>query len=290
MPEKVDVFMPFFVGDYLRDTADLSLEERGAYDQLLFHMWIRDGRLPLDHHRLARMVGADLPTWERVWPIIQRFFTVTDDCITQKRLAAELDRARARKAAASDAGRAGAAARHGRASSHRTAVPLPPPLATAEPEHQQPDCSPYPNPTPEPSASPDPKPKPHSGEGNAHARVLAIFGALWQAAYRNPYVPTAGDKSQLGRLLRAFPDESAILAFDWHGVFRSYLADHSRWVAEDHRHSLKLFCDGGLNKYRTTPLTAGLSQSEAKTLHAAEVWRRGKEQRRQMPSTEGGHG
>lgn len=111
---KVDVYMPWFVSDYLMDTADLDVQEHGAYSLLLMHMWKRGGRLPLDHDRLARLcrVGAD--RWASIWDVIGHYFTEEDGCISQKRLSAELDRARKKKTDARDSGRKGASGRWGK--------------------------------------------------------------------------------------------------------------------------------------------------------------------------------
>jgi uncharacterized protein YdaU (DUF1376 family) len=108
--EKVDAYMPVFVGDYLRDTCHLSLEEHGAYLKLLFVMWGQGhGRLPSDPARLARMVGCDRAEWDRVWPAIAGFFEVDIEggFITQGRLVHELEAARQRKQKAAENGRKG---------------------------------------------------------------------------------------------------------------------------------------------------------------------------------------
>lgn len=107
--EKVDAYMPVFVGDYLRDTMHLSLEEHGAYLKLLFVMWGQGrGRLPNDPTRLARMVGCDRAEWDRVWPAIAEFFDIDAAFISQGRLVHELEAARSRKQKASENGRLGA--------------------------------------------------------------------------------------------------------------------------------------------------------------------------------------
>jgi uncharacterized protein YdaU (DUF1376 family) len=110
MADKVDVFMPFFVGDYLADTADLSLEEHGAYSMLLLLMWKQGGSLPLDHDRLARLCRVTRGKWNLLWRVIARFFEVEGEAFTQKRLRAELAKAQERRRIASESGRAGAAA------------------------------------------------------------------------------------------------------------------------------------------------------------------------------------
>jgi hypothetical protein len=89
-------------------------------------------------------------------------------------------------------------------------------------------------------------------------------------------MPTSADKSQVGRLLRQFKNTEAIDGFPWRAVFENYLADKSKWVAEEHRHSLKLFCDGGLNKYRTRAGTEGYSAKEVSGMNAARLFVEGK--------------
>lgn len=95
--------------------------------------------------------------------------------------------------------------------------------------------------------------------------VMGLFRGVWCEEYGEEYMPTAADRSQLGRLLRDFEDVAAIEAFPWLDVFRNYLADKSRWAAEEHRHSLKQFCSGGVNKYRTRAGTEGMSQREVRS-------------------------
>jgi uncharacterized protein YdaU (DUF1376 family) len=53
------------VGDFIADTTHLSCEERGAYIALIMHYW-RNGGLPDDDERLARIVGLDAMRWQCV--------------------------------------------------------------------------------------------------------------------------------------------------------------------------------------------------------------------------------
>jgi uncharacterized protein YdaU (DUF1376 family) len=178
--EKPDAWMPFYVGDYLRDTGDLSLEEHGAYSRLLLYMWGRDGRLPLEHARLARLVGAELVAWERIWPELERFFDVVEAdgrrWITQRRLERELQLAKRRRAEAVENGRAGAEARKARQREQATlvatlpapleATPVATPLATPTAEGQRPSSS-SPSPSPSPSDPPSPERNARAGDPRA---------------------------------------------------------------------------------------------------------------------------
>jgi uncharacterized protein YdaU (DUF1376 family) len=174
--EKPDAWMPLYVGDYLRDTGDLSLEEHGAYTKLLMHMWGREGRLPMDHVRLARLCQTDPDTWARVWPAIERFFEVSPDraWISQRRLLRELEKARRRRADAVEAGRRGAQRRKDLAAERQSATlpatpqgTLPAPLpATPQAEPEQPErrssSSPSPSPSPSPASSSPPASSAHA--------------------------------------------------------------------------------------------------------------------------------
>ena len=55
MAEKVDIFLPLFVADYLADTTDLTTEEHGAYLLLLMASWRNGGTITSDHAKLARI-------------------------------------------------------------------------------------------------------------------------------------------------------------------------------------------------------------------------------------------
>lgn len=114
---KVDVYMPLYVSDYDRDTAELSFEEHGFYMALLRALWTRGGELDgRDRPRLARVIRTDLETFDRLWPAVEGFFTVDlAGKFQQKRLTKELNRAiesvRVMKEKTAAAGRASAAAR-----------------------------------------------------------------------------------------------------------------------------------------------------------------------------------
>lgn len=55
-------WMPFYVDDYLADTRDLTLMQRGAYLLLVVEYWKRGG-LPSDEGKLIRLAGMQSKEW-----------------------------------------------------------------------------------------------------------------------------------------------------------------------------------------------------------------------------------
>lgn len=104
-------FMPLYVADYIGDTQHLSAEQHGCYLLLLMAMWRSGGHLPNDAAKLARIVRLSPARWGRIADDVMAFFVVDGDGITQKRLAAEIEKASKKSQVRSDAGRAGAEAK-----------------------------------------------------------------------------------------------------------------------------------------------------------------------------------
>jgi uncharacterized protein YdaU (DUF1376 family) len=149
MGDKVDIFMPVYIGDYLADTTELAAEEHGAYMLLMFTAWRRGGRLPNDQEQLRRAARVDERRWKRVWGMIARFFTVDGDSLVQARLTKELERALARRESAAANGRASAAARR----YQRTVNGRSTGVGTGAPTDQSANAQPTGNSSPSPSWS-----------------------------------------------------------------------------------------------------------------------------------------
>jgi uncharacterized protein YdaU (DUF1376 family) len=96
-------WMPFYVGDYLRDTSHLSAVEHGAYCLLLMTYWVR-GSLPDDDQQLANITRLPLDKWLQHRTVLQAFFY---DGWKHKRVDAELLRHETIKAKRAAAGSKG---------------------------------------------------------------------------------------------------------------------------------------------------------------------------------------
>lgn len=66
-------WMPFYVGDYLKDTAHLSTFEHGAYLLLIMHYW-QHGGLPNDDRQLAAIVRVRTEKWHQLKTRLEPFF------------------------------------------------------------------------------------------------------------------------------------------------------------------------------------------------------------------------
>lgn len=82
-------FMPWYVGDYLRDTGHLTTEQHGGYLLLLGHCW-QHGAIPLDDKERAAIAKLTLKRWRAIKAPVERFFNADG---TQKRVTKELAKA-----------------------------------------------------------------------------------------------------------------------------------------------------------------------------------------------------
>lgn len=112
--EKIDIWMPVFIGDYHASTPHLERHEHGAYFLLMMAYWRNGGRLPDDDKRLATIAKATPSEWKKLRKILVEFFRVEDGFWVQKRLDAELKNAQTNAKTNADRARKAAAKRWGK--------------------------------------------------------------------------------------------------------------------------------------------------------------------------------
>jgi uncharacterized protein YdaU (DUF1376 family) len=98
--------MPWYIGDYLRDTAHLVAHEHGAYMMMLAHAWQHDGALPLDHQRIRRIAKLTPEQWQESEGVLMEFWQKNGSAYRQKRTDAELEKAKAKYQQQVNAGKA----------------------------------------------------------------------------------------------------------------------------------------------------------------------------------------
>lgn len=101
---KADIWMPFFVGDYLADTMRLTTEQHGAYLLLILDYW-KNGPPPDDNEVLAHIVRLPVETWIRHRRALSPFFDVSEGQWLHGRVDAERRKANAHKDKSSNGGR-----------------------------------------------------------------------------------------------------------------------------------------------------------------------------------------
>lgn len=112
--DKVDAWMPLWIGSYLADTMHLTRDQHGGYLLLLFAYWRNKGPLEDDDEDLASIVKATPAEWKKLGPRLAKFFTVADGYWSHTRADKELESAGMRRAAAQSKAKAAAEARWGK--------------------------------------------------------------------------------------------------------------------------------------------------------------------------------
>jgi uncharacterized protein YdaU (DUF1376 family) len=96
-------WMPFYWGDYFRDTRHLTKLQHASYLMLIGHYWTT-GSLPDDDWQLANITLSTMDEWRADKPTLQAFFF---DGWKHKRVEAELKRHTEKVAKAREAGQKG---------------------------------------------------------------------------------------------------------------------------------------------------------------------------------------
>lgn len=182
-PASPDVWMPWFIADYMASTMSFSTEEHGAYLLLLAAYWMRQGPLPDEDQELARIVRLSPQRWAKIRPTIARRFVVENGLWRNVRADREIQHAVARVSARQRGGRAASAARH----NHRQhTAPGTLPVRSASTEHHAQGTLTVIPPPPPPPPPENSTPLPPSGvgleaggEGLGNDDLLRKVEAVW---------------------------------------------------------------------------------------------------------------
>jgi uncharacterized protein YdaU (DUF1376 family) len=107
MSSRPDTWMPLYIGDYMADTMHLTRDQHGAYFLLICAYWRNGGPL-VDDDGLAAIIKATAKEWQKLRPVMARFFVVEGGMWRHKRIDAELDGAQMKSDRRSKAGAEGA--------------------------------------------------------------------------------------------------------------------------------------------------------------------------------------
>jgi len=105
---KTDIWMPIYIGDYIKDTMGLSAEQHGCYLLILMDMWTHDGWIPSNPEYLSRIARVSEERWRtHIRVALHHFFREDESVITHDRLLSELNQSKARRIKAQENGRKG---------------------------------------------------------------------------------------------------------------------------------------------------------------------------------------
>jgi len=129
MTKKIDIWFPFYIGDYLTDTMHLSAEEHGAYLLLIIHYWKTGNAIKNDKKTLKNIAKIN----SKKMTNILHFFTLKNGYLYHKRIDEELAKAASNKADKSKAGKKGMEKRYNKKLTDAIIEPITNPQQNANP-------------------------------------------------------------------------------------------------------------------------------------------------------------
>lgn len=76
----------WFPDAHIADTANLTLEEQGAYRLLMDNMWIKGGSIRNDDKEIARMLRISVKRWQKIRLKLADYLIIELGIISQKRI------------------------------------------------------------------------------------------------------------------------------------------------------------------------------------------------------------
>lgn len=235
---KTDIWMPWFITDYMRDTGELTLEEDCFYRRALDQCWIRRGGIPVEPARLLGLLRVSAPQFKRCKWILERFFYRCEDGYRNSRLDVELVKAAARKEIAAENGRRGGRPKNPAGFQKETngkPSGIPSGLAKQNPEHN-PNHNPEKSSSPSPSPSSFPKekntplpPKGGSVWGEFRATVQELFGKPTSHEAEIKQFRLANDLAALGASPEELRTRTAHYRLCWPDVACTLKAVLNNW-------------------------------------------------------------
>lgn len=111
MTKKSDIWMAWYVAEYLADTMHLTTEQHGAYVLLIMAAWKNGGELLDDDSELQAICRLTSKAWKQHRATLGRFFNIADGKWTHKRVVIEHKKAQELSAKRRNSGANGAAKR-----------------------------------------------------------------------------------------------------------------------------------------------------------------------------------
>jgi len=87
------IFYKHYIGDFQRDTGELSLTERGAYLSLIHHYYATEKPLPNNLDALCRIAGAINSSERKAVKAVMCFFEVVESGLMHARIESEIQKA-----------------------------------------------------------------------------------------------------------------------------------------------------------------------------------------------------
>lgn len=278
MTDRIDIWMPLYVKDYLGATSRLTTEQHGAYMLLIMDYWL-NGPLPDDDAMLAQIARLSPEQWGKHRPSIERLFSVHEGQWRHRRIDREIEAARDRKKQAVERGKAGAKARWEKNNAENEAGNGESIEQASDKQSSKDSSAPSPaqSSTPPQSKSKAPDSKPSSSsqkrEPDRSDEAREVF-SYWQQTLGHPRAKLDGKryKAIRGRLSNGYSVSDLCKAID--GCKRSpyHMGDNEQGTVYD---DIELICRDAPHvdkflKLSEGPDLSGMSGAARRTASAAQ--------------------